>query len=73
MFTPEEYTKLFLENMNDMEKLEAIVFERSAELLLYRAFIREKGFEREFNQRLEQTKAIADEQHLNKVLQSEYK
>ncbi|UXO88093.1 MULTISPECIES: hypothetical protein [Bacillus] len=56
-----------------MEKLEAIVFERSAELLLYRAFIREKGLEREFNQRLEQTKAIADEQHLNKVLQSEYR
>lgn len=49
----------FLDDMTDIEKLEAVVFERSAELLLYRAFVKEKGLEKEFRIRLEQAKAIA--------------
>lgn len=50
----------FLEDMNHMEKLEAIVFERSVELLLYKAFIKEKGLEREFIQLVQKVKAGAD-------------
>ncbi|MEC2073993.1 hypothetical protein [Alkalihalophilus marmarensis] len=62
MITIEEYKNRLLEHFNDMEKLELIIFDRTAELLLYRSFIKEKGLETELKQRIEQAKALADVQ-----------
>ncbi|WBL27531.1 hypothetical protein [Bacillus safensis] len=60
MITLEEYKIRLLEHFKDIERLELIIFDRTAELLLFRAFIREKGLESEFNQRIEQAKSLAD-------------
>lgn len=56
-----------LEDMSHTERLESIVFERSAELLVYKAFIKEKGLEAELKERLEQAKATADKESLKGI------
>lgn len=57
MISLQDYANQLLEHFKDMERLELIIFDRTAELLLYRAFIREKGLETEFKQRMESVKA----------------
>lgn len=52
--------KQLLEDNSHMEQLESIIFERSAELLVCKAFIKEKGLEAELKERLEQAEAKAD-------------
>ncbi|UGB30960.1 MULTISPECIES: hypothetical protein [Bacillales] len=54
----EEDKDLLLDLYKDMEKLELIIFDRSAEILFYRAFIKEKGLEEEFEQRVKEATAL---------------
>lgn len=65
MITLEEYTNRLLEDFEYMEKLELIIFDRTAELILYKAFIREKGLEVEFKKVIEYAKVQADVQQFN--------
>lgn len=46
----------FQKGMSDMQKLEALVHERTIELLLYRAFVKDKGLEAEFKKLLAKAK-----------------
>ncbi|MGX9952676.1 hypothetical protein ACS9SB_0022020 [Bacillus subtilis] len=53
-------TDHFLEAMNDMEKLQIMIFERNAELCMCKAFLKEKGLEKEYEKRITEAKAIVE-------------
>lgn len=55
----EEKVNEFLNVTGDIEQLETLLFERSAELLQLRAFIKEKGLEAEYRARITLAKAKA--------------
>lgn len=61
MTTFKERVNEFLDTEGkNTEQLKALLFERSAELLELKAFIKEKGLEAELKERLEQAKAKID-------------
>jgi hypothetical protein len=53
----EEKVNDFLNFSGDKEQLETLLFERSAELLQLKAFIKEKGLEAEYQARITFAKA----------------
>ncbi|TWG74395.1 hypothetical protein L604_000700000900 [Bacillus subtilis J27] len=58
----EERVNAFLNVTGDIEQLETLLFERSAEVLQLRAFIKEKGLDAEYKARIAEAKA--DEQQV---------
>lgn len=58
----EERVNAFLNVTGDIEQLETLLFERSAELLQLRAFIKEKGLDSEYKSRIAEAKT--DEQQV---------